>query len=414
MTKRIQYLVALVASVFLLSSCQSDNQKESQVTKAHNVQRAKLEKEKQEKAAKMMQLSEEAKDNFYYQQLDSKSDREAYILLSYGLSEFESYIELPELSEESEYRVYTSVANDYPEFYWMSEALRDGLYTPEIVSPTYPVYVRETYRLLQSIGDQIVNQLPQGSDYDKVKYIYEYIINQTDYNVAALTDDAESWKGQGIKSVLVDKLSVCAGYSRTFQFLCEKAGIKSIYVTGVIEGSPYENNSHAWNLVEIDGQYYGIDATWGDPIFEGEMNEQVSSSINYNYLCVPEQILHISHKPDKDLLDFWGDYYHSIQELDYPAFTDNSLNYFVLNGSYFESFDTAAISNLIVNRASDPSVQQIEMQFATKQALDQMVAEAGREGNFIFQAFDSVFGFTETYEYEWEDHTYTFRIKNWR
>ena len=40
----------------------------------------------------------------------------------------------------------------------------------------------------------------------------------------------------------------------------EIAGIPCEYVSG------YATGGHAWNLVEIDGEWYHVDTTWDDPI----------------------------------------------------------------------------------------------------------------------------------------------------
>ena len=57
---------------------------------------------------------------------------------------------------------------------------------------------------------------------------------------------------------------VCQGYARGLQYLCQRAGIQVIYVTGTASYSEPPVD-HAWNMVKIEGQWYNTDPTNDDP-----------------------------------------------------------------------------------------------------------------------------------------------------
>jgi len=63
---------------------------------------------------------------------------------------------------------------------------------------------------------------------------------------------------QSAYSALVNGRSVCAGYSRAFQYLMQEAGIPCYYCTG------YAGESHAWNIVGLEDGFYNVDVTWDD------------------------------------------------------------------------------------------------------------------------------------------------------
>ena len=157
---------------------------------------------------------------------------------------------------------------------------------------------------------------PNAGTYDKVKYIYEYIVNTTDYDINAEYS-------QNIYSVLVNKVSVCAGYSRTMQYLLQKCGIECMYVTGVINETM---EAHAWNIVNCDGGYYQVDVTWGDPVFlqQEEDTAQPESNINYDYLCCTDSEIYKTHTVDTEVV--------------FPACTSMAYNYYILNGMYYDTF----------------------------------------------------------------------------
>lgn len=58
--------------------------------------------------------------------------------------------------------------------------------------------------------------------------------------------------------VLVKRSSVCQGYAETMWYFLRKAGVPCGVAT-----SQYVN--HAWNVVNIGGKWYHVDATWDDP-----------------------------------------------------------------------------------------------------------------------------------------------------
>ncbi len=58
--------------------------------------------------------------------------------------------------------------------------------------------------------------------------------------------------------LLVNGITVCAGYAAAYQDLLNRVGIPCITVHS-------EAMNHAWNLVCIDDQWYHVDVTWDDP-----------------------------------------------------------------------------------------------------------------------------------------------------
>lgn len=55
--------------------------------------------------------------------------------------------------------------------------------------------------------------------------------------------------------------------------------------------------SHAWNQVCIDGEWYNVDVTWDDPLMNGEVITDGSNMI-YDYFLVPDRVLSGSHTAD--------------------------------------------------------------------------------------------------------------------
>lgn len=52
----------------------------------------------------------------------------------------------------------------------------------------------------------------------------------------------------------------------------------------------YGWGDHAWNIVNIDGNYYHVDVTWDDP--------DESDNINYDYFLISDEQMSTDHKWD--------------------------------------------------------------------------------------------------------------------
>ena len=66
-----------------------------------------------------------------------------------------------------------------------------------------------------------------------------------------------------ITGAFITKKAVCEGFSRAYLMLCQRVGLKSIYVTGAMRTSTTSDSwgNHAWNIAEVDGSWYMVDIT---------------------------------------------------------------------------------------------------------------------------------------------------------
>ena len=112
----------------------------------------------------------------------------------------------------------------------------------------------EVNRLISSLG------LKDGSksDYDKVKAIHDYIVENVEYDYdtyyGTTTGYWGTYTGYG---ALVKHLAVCQGFASAFYRLCLEAGIDARMIDS-------RDLGHAWNIVQLDGLYYLMDCTWDE------------------------------------------------------------------------------------------------------------------------------------------------------
>mgnify|MGYP002518422343 CR=1 FL=1 len=273
---------------------------------------------------------------YYYQQLDEE-EQNVYQELLQGIQDHEAQIYVHSQDAGRTNEILTNVLKDYPEIFWSDGTATatsySGLQNYTVVSPGY-LYSKDECEEKQAQIDAAVSECLSGisenaSDYEKILYAYEYIVNHVDYD-----DSAED--NQNICSVFIGKKSVCAGYSKAMQYMLEKQKIFCTYVTGTVTGSLTGNGEmpHAWNLVKCDGDYYHVDVTWGDPIFqegEGEEDdenvteEETRDNISYDYMLCDDEELFRTHTLDSGI--------------ELPACTKMDKNYYVVNGIYYTQYD---------------------------------------------------------------------------
>jgi hypothetical protein len=91
------------------------------------------------------------------------------------------------------------------------------------------------------------------SDYDKIKKIHDFIIENASYDTDTMNYSAYD--------NLINKKSTCQGYMSVAYKMFTKAGIPCRIITGI-----GNNDSHGWNIVKLQEKWYNIDCTWDDPL----------------------------------------------------------------------------------------------------------------------------------------------------
>lgn len=335
-------------------------------------------------------VEEESLAVHYYYGLLNEEEKGIYQEIYQGMAGHEDEIYIHCKDAEQANRILGEVLRDYPDFFWCDGAVSstsyeqgDGKESYTIVSPEYNCSAEEKEIRQQQI-DEVTSGVLQGisdeaSDYEKILYVYEYIVNSVEY-------DLEAPDNQNIYSSLVGKRSVCAGYSKAAQYLLERLGISAIYVTGMANGS----NSHAWNLVRCGGEYYHVDTTWGDPVYQIAEGEEAPQweNISYDYMCCNDEEIYRTHQADA--------------EYPLPACNGMTWNYYVVNGMYYDSYDADVALNALnsaIYEKRNPTIFKYFNEASYQQAKDEIL---GSLVHSAAQNLCSIYGLSEV-KYYYED-----------
>lgn len=317
--------------------------------------------------------SEEETGNSYgdvygklYPQLNSRQ-QQAYNTLLEGVARGENKYDFYNISLQDFDKVFTAFGYDHPEFFWLSTRYSYISYSEnhlsiELQPYSYWVYSMNHDKYISELNAE-VDKIIAGArycttTYDKIKYVHDYISDNMEYDYDMLEDIDSTFRsvsteqGLSIYGALVNGKAVCGGYSETFYYLMNKLGVDCHYIQGDAGGY------HAWNCLEIDGEYYYMDVTWDDrdTIKDSEGNIINDNAVVYRYFCVTSEEFSRNHTPDSDFVVPYAD--------------SEDYDYFKRNGYYIEKYSFYEASRALAPQKNEDIVS---LKFGSKYELDRAV-----------------------------------------
>lgn len=189
-----------------------------------------------------------------------------------------------QIDQSSIKNVMNAVFNDHPELFWLDTGYSYG-YTAKGTVISVMLKYNETAQTLQTSKTKFLNSAAKiingastlGTDEEKEQYVYKALQNMCVY-------DENSAMNQSAYSVLINGSSVCAGYSRAFQYIMQQLNIPCYFCTGYANGG-----YHAWNIVYINGKYYNVDLSWDDSLGD------ISDTYSFVYFNLTDKAISTDH-----------------------------------------------------------------------------------------------------------------------
>lgn len=141
---------------------------------------------------------------------------------------------------------------------------------------------------IEQVKNEIISLTSGKSDYEKIKIVHDYLIDNVEYDTTVLGSNIYN-----IYGALVSKRCVCEGYAKSFQYLMNELGIDTAIVIGTGTNSNNETENHAWNYVKLDNNWYAVDVTWDDPIIIG--GGKLSNKSRYQYFLKGSSTFNRNH-----------------------------------------------------------------------------------------------------------------------
>lgn len=245
----------------------------------------------------------------------SREEKAAYDKVRDAVMNFKETVSFdPPISRDTAGKIYRLVYSQERKYFWLSNLF----YAPDkelsVLRLNY-IYEREDAELKRTELDfavsEILGELPaDASDFDKAVFFHDRIVTGCDFTSSA--EHINSAYG-----VLVKGVGQCEGYAAAMALLCEKANIPNY----VVFGTNKEGESHAWNKILLEGNWYNADCTWDDPMIK----RNDPDFLRHDYLLVTDgEIEGKSH--------FTDELYKGLTVCE-----SERLNYFAQKGLLFDS-----------------------------------------------------------------------------
>ena len=170
-----------------------------------------------------------------------------------------------------------------PEYFYVSNsyevACKEGSNLVEALRVVYLYGAASTATMtarLESKVQQIVENAPNGTEFDTVLYFHDYLVRNYSYDYRNVP---ETQRIRDAYRFFEEGSGVCQAYMQAMTLLCHAKGIESIPVLS-------DEMDHAWNLVKVEGEWYHVDVTWDDA--GGQNNAVYPSYSSYRYFMLSD------------------------------------------------------------------------------------------------------------------------------
>ena len=113
------------------------------------------------------------------------------------------------------------------------------------------------------IKNNITNEM---DDYEKIKVIHDYLINNSKYDVKRNNEKTSKYDSYTAYGPLIEGYATCNGYTDAMAIFLNRLGYKNFKIATTPDN---ENlTGHIWNAVYINNRWLHLDVTWDDPVSE--------------------------------------------------------------------------------------------------------------------------------------------------
>ena len=147
---------------------------------------------------------------------------------------------------------------------------------------------KDELEVTDNFANKLISEVKNKSDYDKIAYVYKYIITKTNYFVDDGYNNSLASTGSAYDA-LIKRESACIGFSIAFSYLMDKLNIESYIVDNISKidiANRYIESVHTWNIVKLDNKFYKIDTTgrvFLGAISQSELSDNLLNISNSKY-----------------------------------------------------------------------------------------------------------------------------------
>ena len=211
-----------------------------------------------------------------------------------------------------------SIINSHPEFISLSGGYTYWTSGSSItkIAFTYLTNAKEEQQELDAALQEVKSKIDTSgmSDEEIVLAYHEYLTSTVAYAYEDYFNGTIAANhGYDMYGALVKHSCVCQGYAETMFYLLREAGLSCAIASS-------ENINHAWNIVKIRGNWYHIDATWDDPVWDTPGRSYHDYFlVSFDTMNKNTLINHTKDRTDMVVSAQWGDTYTTAVDTTYES-----------------------------------------------------------------------------------------------
>lgn len=198
------------------------------------------------------------------------------------------------VSEQDVFAAYWAFNYENPQFLTLGSGYELTLLEPRVSNKVKSVkisYGRKPAEVSESEFETRAEAVlaaarAKDTDYEKLKYVHDWLVEHTVYS----NTDAV-YEGEADGPVVYGKAR-CEGYAKAFMYFAQSLGFRCICSVG--EG---RLERHMWNMVQIGGAWYNVDATWDDPVSPDGMQ-----TLRHDYFLINDALFRLDHRVEHPLM----------------------------------------------------------------------------------------------------------------
>ena len=226
--------------------------------------------------------------NYYYDQLQ-KEQQKAYYAIKEGVWNLQDSFAVPMLSQKELSDIYFMIRMDCPAiFYTVTFSYK--YYGDSTMVEMFPKYlfskdkIKEHRQAMESRVKKLARQAKDLDEKGKELFIHDFIVNNVTY------DKLKKEYSHEIIGALGNGVAVCEGIAKAVKILCDELGIWCIIALSEANPEKGIKYRHAWNVIQIGGKYYHLDAT-----FDNTLSKE--DTIRYDYVNLSDKQIFRDHEP---------------------------------------------------------------------------------------------------------------------
>lgn len=182
---------------------------------------------------------------------------------------------VPNLTHEG--RLSTAIVVQYKSDMRIFAAFRNPKMLPQLDAKEVDVLDVCSQWIVSNIRKDMPNFL-------KIKKVHDAIVENTTYTRGY----------HNTPELILQGIGVCSAYTKACQLLLHMLKVDCRYAHGYVSTS--DDETHAWNMVDVNGEWYHMDSTWDDP----------ANQLSYTYFLINDEEMDIDHdwpfkQEDKDI-----------------------------------------------------------------------------------------------------------------